>query len=135
VLASWTKPPYTTITAYDLNTGDIKWQVPNGDHPPTIAAGGPSNTGGLGARSGMVVTKGGLVFQAGGDGKFRAYDADTGTVLWSGTFSGSAAGVPASYESKGRQFVVMVASQGGGGGAPGTETPPASGMVAYALRR
>ena len=44
VLASWTKPPYTTITAYDLNTGEIRWQVPNGDHPPTIAAGGPSNS-------------------------------------------------------------------------------------------
>ena len=106
VLASWTKPPYTTITAYDLNTGEIKWQVPNGDHPPTIAAGGPSNTGGLGARNGMVVTKGGLVFHAGGDGKFRAYDEDTGKVLWSAPFTGNAPGVPVSYESKGRQFVV-----------------------------
>jgi quinoprotein glucose dehydrogenase len=134
VLASWTTPPYTTLTAYDLNTGEIKWQVPNGDHAPTIAAGGPSNTGGLGARNGMVVTKGGLVFHAGGDGKFRAYDEDTGNVLWSATFTGNAPGVPVSYESKGRQFVVMIASQGGGG-APGADTPPASGMVAYALRR
>jgi quinoprotein glucose dehydrogenase len=138
VLASWTKPPYTTLTAYDLNTGEIKWQVPNGDHAPTIAAGGPSNTGGLGARNGMVVTKGGLVFHAGGDGKFRAYDEDTGKVLWSAPFTGNAPGVPLSYEAKGRQFVVMTASQGGGGGgggAPGTDAPPASGMVAYALRR
>ena len=101
VLASWTKPPYTTITAYDLNTGEIRWQVPNGDHPPTIAAGGPSNTGGLGARSGLVVTKGGLVFQAGGDGKFRAYDEDTGKVLWFAPFVGNAPGVPVSYESRG----------------------------------
>ena len=133
VLASWTKPPYTTITAYDLNTGEIKWQVPNGDHAPTIAAGGPSNTGGLGARNGLVVTKGGLVFQAGGDGKFRAYDEDTGKVLWAGTFVGNAPGVPVSYESKGRQFVVMTATQGGSGGAPGADTPAASGMVAFAL--
>ena len=88
VLASLTKPPYTTLTAYDLNTGEIKWQVPNGDHPPTMAAGGPSNTGGVGARNGMVVTKGGLVFQAGGDGKVRAYDEDTGKVLWTGTVHG-----------------------------------------------
>jgi quinoprotein glucose dehydrogenase len=131
VLASWTKPPYTTLTAYDLNTGEIKWQVPNGDHPPTIAAGGPANTGGLGARGGMVVTKGGLVFQAGGDGKFRAYDEDTGKVLWAGTFVGNAGGVPVSYEAKGRQYVVMIASQGGGGGDG--NPPPASGMVAYAL--
>jgi quinoprotein glucose dehydrogenase len=133
VLASWTKPPYTTITAYDLNTGDIKWQVPNGDHPPTIAAGGPANTGGLGARSGMVVTKGGLVFQAGGDGKFRAYDEDTGKVLWFAPFVGSAPGVPVSYESKGRQYVAMIASHGGGA-APGADATPASGLVAYALK-
>ena len=134
VLASWTKPPYTTITAYDLNTGEIKWQVPNGDHPLTIAAGGPSNTGGLGARSGVIVTSGGLVFQAGGDGKFRAYDEDTGKVLWFAPFVGSAPGVPVSYESKGRQYVAMIASHGGSA-APGTETTPASGMVAFALKR
>jgi len=134
VLASWTKPPYTTITAYDLNTGEIKWQVPNGDHPPTIAAGGPSNTGGLGARSGVVVTSGGLLFQAGGDGKFRAYDEDTGKILWSATFVGSAPGVPVSYESKGRQYIAMIASIGGGA-APGTEATPASGMMAFALKR
>ena len=65
VLASFTKPPYTTLTAYDLNTGEIKWQVPNGDHLPTMRAGGPANTGGVGARYGIVVTKGGLVFHAG----------------------------------------------------------------------
>ena len=134
VLASWTKPPYTTITAYDLNTGEIKWQVPNGDHPPTIAAGGPSNTGGVGARSGVVVTSAGLVFQAGGDGKFRAYDEDTGKVLWFAPFVGSAPGVPVSYESKGRQYVAMIASHGGGA-APGTDATPASGMVAFALKR
>jgi quinoprotein glucose dehydrogenase len=134
VFASWTRPPYTTITAYDLNTGGIKWQVPNGDHAPTIAAGGPANTGGLGARNGMVVTKGGLVFHAGGDGKFRAYDQDSGKVLWSAPFVGNAPGVPVSYESRGRQYVAMIASHGGGG-APGTDTQPASGMVAYVLKR
>jgi quinoprotein glucose dehydrogenase len=134
VHASATKPPYTTITAYDLNTGDIRWQVPNGDHAPTMAAGGPSNTGGLGARNGLVATGAGLVFHAGGDGKFRAYDEDTGKVLWTGTFTGNAPGVPASYESRGRQFVVMIAGPGGGSGdgAP-AETP--SGMVAFALKR
>jgi quinoprotein glucose dehydrogenase len=134
VLASWTKPPYTTLTAYDLNIGEIIWQVPNGDHPPTVAAGGPANTGGLGARNGMVVTKGGLVFHAGGDGKFRAYDQASGKVLWSAPFSGNAPGVPVSYESKGRQYIAVIAGQGGGGTA-GTNAPPASGMIAYALKR
>jgi hypothetical protein len=40
--------------------------VPIGDDPQTIARGGPANTGGLGARNGMIVTKGGMVFVAGG---------------------------------------------------------------------
>jgi quinoprotein glucose dehydrogenase len=143
VLASFTKPPYTTLTAYDLNTGEIKWQVPNGDHIPTMRAGGPANTGGVGARYGIVVTKGGVVFHAGNDGKVRAYDEDTGQVLWTGTFNGTTSGVPVSYESKGRQYFVIVTSEGGGrrgGGGGGAEAPaeqsgsPApTGAIAYAL--
>ena len=50
-MASATKPPYTTLTAYDLNAGTIKWQVPLGDDLATLAAGGPPNTGGLGAET------------------------------------------------------------------------------------
>jgi len=55
-------------------------------------------------------------------------------VLWFAPFVGSAPGVPVSYESKGRQYIAMIASHGGGA-APGTETTPASGMVAFALKR
>src|SRR5947208_9494198 len=107
MMASATRPPYTTLTAYVLNTGTIKWQVPIGDDLQTMARGGPSNTGGLGARNGMVVTRSGLVFVAGGDGKARAYDEETGQVLWSGTLPGSSSGIPASYETNGRQYVVF----------------------------
>jgi quinoprotein glucose dehydrogenase len=141
VLASFTKPPYTTLTAYDLNTGEIKWQVPNGDHPPTMAAGGPSNTGGVGARYGIVVTKGGVVFHAGGDGKVRAYDEDTGQVMWTGRFTGSTSGVPVSYEAKGRQYFVVISAAGGGrGGGRGAAAQPPDpsapvGAVAFALPR
>jgi len=153
VLASFTKPPYTTLTAYDLNTGEIKWQVPNGDHLPTMRAGGPPNTGGVGARYGIVVTKGGVVFHAGNDGKVRAYDEETGQVLWTGMLNGSTGGVPVSYEAKGRQYFVIMsnpggAGRGGGGGAGGrgegrgedlTPTPPPldpntpTGAIAFAL--
>jgi quinoprotein glucose dehydrogenase len=108
VMASSTKPPYTTITAYDLNTGEIKWQVPNGDDPDTIAAGGPPNTGGVGARNGMVVTKTGLLFQLSKDGFARAYDVDTGEVLWKGKVAGQSIGIPTMYMSKGRQYVVFM---------------------------
>jgi quinoprotein glucose dehydrogenase len=144
VLASFTKPPYTTLTAYDLNTGTIKWQVPNGDHLPTLRAGGPGNTGGVGARYGIVVTKGGLVFHAGNDGKVRAYDEDTGAVLWTGTLNGGTSGVPVGYESKGKQYFVILTNQGGGrgggggfgrGGAPQEPLDPNTpiGAVAFAL--
>jgi quinoprotein glucose dehydrogenase len=139
VLASFTKPPYTTLTAYDLNTGEIKWQVPNGDHLPTIAAGGPKNTGGLAARYGIVVTKSGLVFHAGNDGKVRAYDEDTGQVLWTGNFVGSTAGVPVGYEANGRQYFVLVTSptagRGGRGASPTAPADPDTpiGAIAFAL--
>ena len=77
VMASATKPPYTTLTAYDLNTGTIRWQVAPGDDLATVARGGPPNTGAVGGRYGMVATKAGLVFLAGGDGTLRAYDQTT----------------------------------------------------------
>jgi len=142
VMAAATKPPYTTLTAYDLNTGEIKWQVPTGDHPPTIAAGGPKDTGGLALRTGIMPTKAGIVFEAGGDGKLRAYDEDTGKILWMGDFAGQSRGVPVMYEAKGRQYLVMAAIAGGGatpgqpnsaGGdiAPGTPI----GHIAWALPR
>jgi quinoprotein glucose dehydrogenase len=149
VMASATKPPYTTLTAYDLNTGTIKWQVPVGDDLQTLARGGPSNTGGLGARNGVVVTKTGLVFIAGGDNKIRAYDEDTGQVLWAGTIPGAASGIPASYEVNGRQYVVFAsqprvpsgrgrgAGRGGarGGALPAVEVAPdmPRGYIAFAL--
>jgi hypothetical protein len=122
VMSSQTKPPYTTLTAYDLNTGEIKWQVGNGDDLQTLRAGGPAGTGGVGARNGVVVTKGGIVFHAGGDNKVRAYDEDTGKVLWTGSLPGNASGVPFGYESKGRQYFGLIAGgagggRGGGGGA------------------
>jgi quinoprotein glucose dehydrogenase len=143
VMAAATKPPYSTLTAYDLNTGEIKWQVPTGDHPPTVAAGGPRNTGGLALRTGIMPTKAGIVFQAGGDGKLRAYDEDTGKVLWMGDFAGTSRGVGVMYEARGRQYLVIPTTAGTPPGpgvaatplaaplAPGTPT----GLIAWALPR
>ena len=142
VLATATAPPYTTITAYDLNTGDIKWQVGNGDDPATLAAGGPAGTGGVGARNGMVVTRSGLLFQMGKDGKARAYDVDTGKVLWTGAVAGQSIGIPTMYESKGRQYVVFMspgvgqgAVAGATGEAPETSADTPRGYIAFALKK
>jgi quinoprotein glucose dehydrogenase len=107
VLASATKPPYTTLTAYDLNTGAIKWQIAPGDDPATVERGGPRGTGAIGGRHGMVTTASGLVFLICGDGHLRAYDEDTGKELWAGKIPGTASGIPLSYESGGRQYVVV----------------------------
>ena len=72
------------MTAYDLNTGEIKWRVPTGTvlAPPEMDI--PANTGSHFPRSGPLVTAGGLVFFAtGSDRRFRAYDRDTGKEVWS----------------------------------------------------
>jgi quinoprotein glucose dehydrogenase len=145
VMATYTKPPYTTLTAYDLNTGDITWQIAPGDHPPTVAAGGPRGTGGVGARNGIVVTRTGLVFHAAGDGKVRAYDEDTGKELWSGSIPGPARGIPAMYMANGRQYVVIMSPGGvvAGQGGAGASAAPAAGLspdtprgyIAFALPR
>lgn len=138
VMASATKPPYTTLTAYDLNTGTIRWQVAPGDDPATLARGGPPNTGAVGGRYGMIATKTGLLFLAGGDGKVRAYDEDNGQVLWTGMLPGTASGIPVSYEAKGRQYVVLASLPGGfRGGAAGPAVSPDAprGYIAFALPR
>jgi quinoprotein glucose dehydrogenase len=139
VMATSTRPPYTTITAYDLNTGEIRWQVPNGDDPATVEAGGPRNTGGVGARYGMVVTETGLLFQVTKAGVARAYDVDNGEVLWEGQVAGGSRGIPAMYESKGRQYIVFLSpapgggGRGGGGGAQAPYDGP-HGYIAFALK-
>jgi quinoprotein glucose dehydrogenase len=136
VLASATKPPYTTLTAYDLNTGTIKWQIAPGDDPATVERGGPRGTGAIGARHGIVTTASGLVFLICGDGHLRAYDEDTGKELWAGKLPGSASGIPLSYESKGRQYLVVGTIPGGRANAAPAPAPAADGprgYIAFAL--
>jgi quinoprotein glucose dehydrogenase len=99
-------PPWSQITAYDLNKGTILWQVPNGD-APELAARGIRNTGSQQARAGMVVTAGGLVFIGTPDRKLRAYDQDSGKVLWEKEVIGPINGVPAVYEVNGREYIAV----------------------------
>jgi quinoprotein glucose dehydrogenase len=132
--ASIMRPPYSTLTAYDLNTGSIKWQVPaGGDFPAAVAEGGV-NTGYPSARAGIISTSTGLLFNAGSDGKLRAYDAETGRILWTGQLPAVSTGVPAMYEVNGKQYLVINASSGGrrGAAAPDPNAPP-RGYVAFAL--
>lgn len=142
VMASATKPPYSTVTAYDLNTGAIKWQKPIGDDPATVAAGGPKNTGSPMMRNGIMPTKSGIVFIAGNDGKMRGLDEETGEEIWTGPLPGPSRGVPVIYEAKGRQYLVVASNPAGGGGGRGGAASPAAespaptaprGYIAFAL--
>jgi quinoprotein glucose dehydrogenase len=122
-------PPWGTLSAINLNTGDYAWQVPLGEYPE-LAARGLRNTGSENY-GGPIVTAGGLVFigATNDDRKFRAFDKATGALLWETTLPYSGNATPATYMVNGKQFVVIAA--GGGksraGGSGGT-------YVAFALR-
>jgi quinoprotein glucose dehydrogenase len=134
------KPPYSTLTAYDLNTGTIKWQIPAGGDDARAVAEGARDTGYISQRTGIITTSTGLLFHAGGDGKLRVYDAETGKVLWTTTMPAGSRGIPSMYEVNGRQFFVVnatstiVAPRGRAAGAGAQVAPPlARAYVAYAL--
>ena len=60
------KPPYSTLTAYDLNNGTVKWQVPAGGDDARATAAGARDTGYISQRTGIITTSTGLLFHAGG---------------------------------------------------------------------
>jgi quinoprotein glucose dehydrogenase len=102
-------PPWTTLTAIDLNEGTIKWQVPMG-FAPELAPKGIKNTGAPRATSGgPAATAGGLIFiPSGQDRALRAYAKDTGKLLWEKEMEGSPKGMPAVYQVAGREFVAFL---------------------------
>jgi glucose dehydrogenase len=113
-------PPWAEITAYDLNTGDIKWRRPHGG-----VLGIGEDVGAHFPRGAPLVTAGGLVFAATAqDRKLRAYDRDNGEVLWEYTLPGGSEGIPATYELDGRQYLAVPVAAGAGLFAPLLDPPP-----------
>ena len=102
-------PPWTTLTAYDLNRGAIEWQVPLGE-VPELASEGIHNTGSHFPKIGPVVTAGGLLFAGARDRKFRALDTRTGRVLWEYELDAGIEGMPAVYELDRREYIALCAS-------------------------
>ena len=120
-------PPWGTLNAIDLNTGDYTWQIPLGEYPELVEQGiGNTGTENYG---GPIATAGGLIFigATNFDRKFRAFDKATGRLLWETTLPFSGNATPATYEVDGRQFVVIAA----GGGK--SRAPSGGVYVAFAL--
>ena len=120
------KPPWGTLNAVDLNTGEIKWQVPLGEYSKLKARGIPPT--GTENYGGPVVTAGGLIFIAAtADETIRAFDKNTGAVLWQAPLPFGGNATPSVYMVNGRQYVVISA----GGGKSGR--PVGGSLVAFAL--
>jgi quinoprotein glucose dehydrogenase len=130
-------PPWSNLTAYDLNTGTIRWQVPNGG-VTFLEKQGINNTGARDPRGAPVVTAGGLIFAAtASDHKIRAYDEDNGKVLWEHELTTGSDGIPAVYEVNGREYIAFCVAAGDGlslgGRRDPPSVPPVNAYVVFAL--
>jgi quinoprotein glucose dehydrogenase len=119
-------PPWGTLSAIDLNTGDYLWKVTLGEFKELTARGVPPT--GAENYGGPVATAGGLVFIAATkDGMMRAFDKRDGRILWQTALPAAAFATPSTYEVDGRQFVVVAC------GGTKLGTAPGDSYVAFAL--
>ncbi|HXT17116.1 MAG TPA: PQQ-binding-like beta-propeller repeat protein [Gemmatimonadaceae bacterium] len=120
-------PPWGTLSAIDLNQGEIRWQIPFGEYP-ALAAQGVTNTG-SDSYGGAIVTQNGLLLIGATtyDRKFHVYDKRTGKLLWEASLPASGNATPSLYMVNGKEYLV-IACGGGKNDAPSGGT-----YVAFAL--
>ena len=119
-------PPWGTLNAINLNTGELVWKIPLGEYEELKAKGIPAT--GTENYGGPVVTAGGLIFIAAArDGKLRAFNKRTGKILWEYTLPAPGFATPSVYELNGKQYIVIAC----GGGKWGIKSSDA--YVAFSL--
>jgi quinoprotein glucose dehydrogenase len=102
-------PPWSSLTAYDMDKGDIKWRIPLGEVSELVAK-GIRNTGSYWPRGGAVITAGGLiVVGTRSDAKLHIYDKDTGKQISEIQMPGGPEGIPTIYEVNGREYIALSA--------------------------
>jgi quinoprotein glucose dehydrogenase len=106
--APCTAPPWSELVAVDLKSGDVRWRVPLGSIEKELPVRLEWNLG-TPSLGGPIVTAGGLVFIAGTmDGFMRAFDVETGEMVWRHEMPAGTQATPMTYEAGGRQFIVLV---------------------------
>ena len=123
-------PPYTTLTAYDLNEGTITWQIGLGDDLRLTAQGITGTGTAATVKGGIIVTGTGLLFVTAADRKVHVYDSASGKQIWEMPLGGATTGSPSMYELGGRQFLLVTTAAAGDRGGPASGP---TGIVAYAL--
>jgi quinoprotein glucose dehydrogenase len=123
-------PPWGTLNAIDLNTGEYLWKIPLGEYPELAAKGmattGSENYGGPLLTASSLLFIGATIY----DRKFRAFDARNGELLWETTLPYAGVAAPITYTVDGRQYVVIAAS-----GSRDPKATQGSAYVAFALPR
>ncbi|MEJ7770123.1 MAG: c-type cytochrome, partial [Chitinophagaceae bacterium] len=120
------RPPWGTLNAINLNTGEYLWKITFGEYPELAARGIPQT--GSESYGGPVVTAGNLLFIAGTkDKKFRAYNKNNGKLLWETQLSAAGFATPSTYSVNGKQYIVVACGGTKLGAAPGDS------YIAYAL--